>query len=260
MKAEKSSRELFENVRANEVFFLVFLDFGWVLGPLHQFVSRYASHLYRDTFAKVLGSGVVGTPPISRAVRGRGKLSNESLDGSVRWVMHGVDHFLSETKVCTGDFAPPEPEFRAEFWETNFGRPNFGPEFSSRIFWLCFFQQKRPPEKFTLEKFTSRNSHRKIHPRIWAEKFTLYFCRAILLTSCLCIWWLPRRARLLFAKACHINAHSEHTHTHTNKHKHRPCVSIILKPHQSVCPRKQKQMEKKQICCCNKKPWGPKAH
>ena len=29
----------------------------------HQFVSRYASHLYRDTFAEVLGSGVVGTPP-----------------------------------------------------------------------------------------------------------------------------------------------------------------------------------------------------
>ena len=29
----------------------------------HQFVSRYASHLYRDTFAEVLGSRVVGTPP-----------------------------------------------------------------------------------------------------------------------------------------------------------------------------------------------------
>ena len=41
---------------------------------------------------------------------------------------------LSETKVCTGDFAPPEPEFRPEFCETNFGRPNFGPEFLGRIF------------------------------------------------------------------------------------------------------------------------------
>ena len=29
----------------------------------HQFVSRCASHLYRDTFAEVLGSGVIGTPP-----------------------------------------------------------------------------------------------------------------------------------------------------------------------------------------------------
>ena len=29
----------------------------------HQFVSRCASHLYRDTFAELLGSGVVGTPP-----------------------------------------------------------------------------------------------------------------------------------------------------------------------------------------------------
>ena len=37
------------------------------------------------------------------------------------------------------------------------------------------------PEKFTLEKFTSRNSHQRIHPRIRAEKFTLHFCRAILL-------------------------------------------------------------------------------
>ena len=37
-------------------------------------------------------------------------------------------------RVCTGDFAPPEPEFRAESWETNFGRPNFGPEVLGRIF------------------------------------------------------------------------------------------------------------------------------
>ena len=30
----KSSREPFEKVRVNAVFFLVFLDFGWVFGPL----------------------------------------------------------------------------------------------------------------------------------------------------------------------------------------------------------------------------------
>ena len=41
---------------------------------------------------------------------------------------------MSGTKVCTGDFAPPEPEFWPEFGETNFGRPNFGPEFLGRIF------------------------------------------------------------------------------------------------------------------------------
>ena len=29
----------------------------------HQFVSLYGSHLYRDAFAEVLGSGIVGTPP-----------------------------------------------------------------------------------------------------------------------------------------------------------------------------------------------------
>ena len=53
----------------------------------------------------------------------------------------------SGTKVCTGDFAPPEPEVRAEFCETNFGRPNIG------------------PEKFTLEEFTSQNSPSKIKPK-----------------------------------------------------------------------------------------------
>ena len=37
-------------------------------------------------------------------------------------------------KFCTGDFAPPEPEFGAEFCETNFGRPTFGPEFLGRSF------------------------------------------------------------------------------------------------------------------------------
>ena len=33
-----------------------------------KFVSRYASHLYRDTFVEVLGSGVVGTPPKNEVV------------------------------------------------------------------------------------------------------------------------------------------------------------------------------------------------
>ena len=36
----KSSRELFEKVRANAVFFLVFRDFGWVFGPLIMNVKR----------------------------------------------------------------------------------------------------------------------------------------------------------------------------------------------------------------------------
>ena len=83
--------------------------------------------------------------------------------------------------------------------------PNLGPNSGKRIldarildpnsrvefFDSVFFQQKRPPEKFTLEKFTSRNSHRKIHPRIWAEKFTLHFCMAILLI----LWNLFNRFR-----------------------------------------------------------------
>ena len=90
-------------------------------------------------------------------------------------------HAPSGTNFCTGDFAPPKPEFGPEFSETNFGRPNFGPEFLGRIFWSYFFQQKRPPEKFTVEKFTSQNSPFKIQPRNRAKKFTLHLCRAILL-------------------------------------------------------------------------------
>ena len=90
-----------------------------------------------------------------------------------------IDINFSGTKVCTGEFAPPEPEFRPEFWETNFGWPNFGPEFLGRIFWLCFFLQKRPPEKFTLEKFTSQNSRSKIQSRNRTKKFTLHLCRTV---------------------------------------------------------------------------------
>ena len=31
----------------------------------------------------------------------------------------------SGISFCTGDFAPLTPEFGPEFWETNFGHPNF---------------------------------------------------------------------------------------------------------------------------------------
>ena len=47
-----------------------------------------------------------------------------------------------------------------------------------RIFWAYFFQEKRPPEKFTVEKFTSPNSSSKIQPRNRAKKITLHLCRA----------------------------------------------------------------------------------
>ena len=53
-----------------------------------------------------------------------------------------------------------------------------------KFFDSVFFQQKRPPEKFTLEKFTSQNSPSKIQPRNRAKKFTLHLCRAIWLTKC----------------------------------------------------------------------------
>ena len=106
-----------------------------------------------------------------------------TLHHDIFWIITSdVMYSFSVTKVCTGDFAPPEPEFRAEFWETNFGCPNFGPEFLGRIFSLCFFPAKEPPEKFTLEKFTSQNSPSKIQPRNRAKKITLHLCRTIWLT------------------------------------------------------------------------------
>ena len=51
----------------------------------------------------------------------------------------------SGTNFCTGDFgdfACPEPEFRPEFWEPNFGRPKI---LGSKKNLTLFFQQKRPP-------------------------------------------------------------------------------------------------------------------
>ena len=55
---------------------------------------------------------------------------------------------LSGTNFCTRDFAFPGPEFRAEL-ETNFGRPNFGPEFLGRFFdSVCFFPAKLAPKEF----------------------------------------------------------------------------------------------------------------
>ena len=87
-----------------------------------------------------------------------------------------VPLFSSGTNFCTRDFAPPRPEFGPEFWETNFGRPNFGPEFLGRVLWPYFFQEKRPPRKFTVEKFTSQNSPSKIQPRNRAKKTSHCTC------------------------------------------------------------------------------------
>ena len=78
---------------------------------------------------------------------------------------------LSGTNFCTEDFAPLEPEFGAEFWETNFERPNFGPEFLGRSFDPVFPTRRGPqkihPQEIHLPKSTFQNStqksHRKIH-------------------------------------------------------------------------------------------------
>ena len=57
--------------------------------------------------------------------------------------------------------------------------PNSGVEF----FGPMFSNEKSPLQKFTLKKFTARNSHQNNHPKIRAEKFTLHFCGAILLNG-----------------------------------------------------------------------------
>ena len=69
---------------------------------------------------------------------------------------------VSGTNLCTGDFAPLEPEFGADYWETNFGHPNLDPNSWVTFFGSGFFQQKRPPDELTLEKFTSQNPPSKI--------------------------------------------------------------------------------------------------
>ena len=65
------------------------------------------------------------------------------------------------------------------FFEPRILGPNFGP----------IFADKRAPSKIHSQEFTAQSSHRKIHPRIRAEKFTLHFCRAILLTF-LWVFWI----------------------------------------------------------------------
>ena len=66
----------------------------------HQFVSRYGSHLYRDALADVLGSGVVGTLPISGnriAILNKG---GGSKGGSGQKCSIQVPNFNTSSQVC----------------------------------------------------------------------------------------------------------------------------------------------------------------
>ena len=76
---------------------------------------------------------------------------------------------MSGASFRRGDFAPREPEFGVEFWDTNF-------------LVLCFpikrALSKIHPQEIHRREFTSKN-----HLRIRAEKFTLHFCRAFLLST-----------------------------------------------------------------------------
>ena len=63
-----------------------------------------------------------------------------------------------ETNFCTGDIAPPEPEFGAELILD-------AREFSGQIFWFCSPAKEAPrksnPREIDLPKFTFQNSTRK---------------------------------------------------------------------------------------------------
>ena len=63
------------------------------------------------------------------------------------------------------------PSSRKQILDTRISDPNSWFEF----FILFFFKQKRPPEKFTLKKFTSQNSPFKIQPRNREKLFTLHW-------------------------------------------------------------------------------------
>ena len=72
---------------------------------------------------------------------------------------------------------------------SNSGMQIFAPRIlgpNSGVIFCCpmFSSKNNPPQKITLKKFAAQKSHQKIHPRTRAEKFTLQFCRAILLTVC----------------------------------------------------------------------------
>ena len=70
----------------------------------------------------------------------------------------------------------------ARILRNEFRTPKFWTRILGLNFLTPFFQRKRPPEKFTLEKFTFQNSPSKIQPRHRVKKFTLHLCRAIWVT------------------------------------------------------------------------------
>ena len=97
----------------------------------HQFVSRYASHLYRDAFSKVLGSGVVGALPknikkwnwqtrcfadravVSLALHHMHVLEKQIL--RVSWELRSLRHSLvwpSQSSVCPSLFLGPSVSAR----------------------------------------------------------------------------------------------------------------------------------------------------
>ena len=107
---------------------------------------------------------IVGIQKLKVHYRCRGRSNFPKIRIATIWRMLDVSGAI----FCTGDFAPLTPEFGPEFWETNFGRPNFGPKFLGRILWSYFFQGKEAPSKIHcreihLPKFNpeigQKNSH-----------------------------------------------------------------------------------------------------
>ena len=71
-----------------------------------------------------------------------------------------------------GIYAPPEPEFRAESWEKEFGRLSFGPKLL-----ILFFQQNWPQKNSP-----SSDSPLLTYPELDTKNFTSHLCRVIWLT------------------------------------------------------------------------------
>ena len=136
----------------------------------------------------------VDTPLLSIVMRAHWRRSGRARQGwlpyalfrsekSARRGMFGSDVPLSQGQVSAEGILHlvnpnSTPNSGMRIFEPRILGPNSGVEF----FGPMFSNKKSPPQKFTPKKFTAQNSHQKIHPRIRAEKFTLHFCRVILLT------------------------------------------------------------------------------
>ena len=73
-------------------------------------------------------------------------------------------------------FCTSETRIRGQILGNKFWMPEFWTRILGSNFLILLFQQRRPPEKFTLKKFTSQNSPSKLNPEIGKKIFTSHLC------------------------------------------------------------------------------------